>query len=623
MKNNEHIKDIKTFCPEKVVAADEAIATIKNGSRVFLGSGCGEPQHLIHTMAKHPDIQDVMIYQMFSFTLAEYMEDRHFLDRFSLKLFFITASMRKAAFEGKIDYVPAYLSEIPKLFKSNQIGLDTALIQVSPPDRFGFVSLGIAVDITKPAVKNAKAVIAQVNPHMPRTQGNSFVHIDEIDYFVPYEEPLVESMFEIPNVETAKRIAYYVSELVDDGSTLQIGFGRLPQVILVSLENKKDLGLHTQVITDACIPLFEKGVITNRKKNYLPERAVATLCMGSRNIYDFIDNNPQFYFRSSDFVNDPVVVGKNDNFISISSALEVDLTGQVCSDSVGHLFYSGTGDQANFIRGAALSKGGFSIIALPSTAKDGTVSRIVPNLSEAAGVATLRADVNFIVTEYGIAQLYGKSIYQRVIELCQIAHPKFREWLIDAAKKYHYVSDDQLPPPKEDLLFIEEYKSRFPLKDGRTMSVRPLLPSDEIAYRNFFYSLKEQTVYLRFFHKINVFSRKMAQAHWANVDYRKNISLVGLVRNKGNKEIMAIGSYAESDENRADVAFVIREDFQGMGIASYLLDKLAEIARKNGYKGFKADVLPENRTMLHVLKKKFPNAQAQLDSGYITITMDL
>ncbi len=604
------------------ISASEAIAHITNGSRVFIGSGCGEPQHLIHTLARDPGKQDILIYQMLSFSLARYMEDEDFLKRFALKLFFISAPMRQAAFEGKIDYVPVYLSEIPELFNSNQIGLEVALIQVSPPDRFGYCSLGISVDVTRAAYKNAKTVIAQINPQMPRTCGESFVHLSEIDHQVWYEEPLVEAVPTIPDRTVAQRIGFYVSELIEDGATLQIGFGRLPYVILGCLDGKKDLGIHTQMITDAFIPLFENGAITNRRKSFLPERTVATLCTGSRKLYDYVNDNPVFYFRSADFVNDPEVVARNDNLISVSSALEVDLTGQVCSDSVGHLFYSGIGDQANFIRGAAMSKGGFSIVALPSTAKNGTVSRIVPNLSEGAGVATLRGDINFVVTEYGIAQLRGKSIHQRVIELAQIAHPKFRKHLVESAKQYHYIFSDQLPPPAEDLLFLEQYKFRVKLKNGKAMSIRPILPADEFAYRNFFYSLQEETVYYRFFRKIRQFPRKMVQAQWASIDYRKNMSLIGLVRTRGHKEIVAIGTYMEDRDNRAEVAFVVREDYQGQGVASRLLDALESIARENRYQGFTATVLPENRAMIQVFKNRYPHASFHMDNGHIAVVMD-
>lgn len=593
----------------KYVTADEAIATIKNGSRIFIGSGCGEPQHLIHTLANNHNLNDIMIFQVLAHTLADYLNSETFLQRFSVKLFFVPIKMQQAAFEGKVDYIPTYLSQLPQLFRNNQIVIDTVLIQISPPDAFGISSLGVSVDVTLEAVKNAKTVIAQINPRMPRTHGDGFLHIDEIDYLIPHEEELICIDHENVEEPIARRIAQYVKELVDDGSTLQVGYGHMPYALLRYFDNKNDIGIHTHMISDAFIPLIKQGIINNKRKNFMIGRAVATFCMGSRIAYDYIDNNIQFYFGTADWVNTPAIIGKNDNFISISSALEVDLTGQVCSDSVGKQFFSGTGDQANFIRGATLSKGGLSIIALPSTAKGGKVSRIVTTLSAGAGVATLRADVNFVVTEFGIAQLKGKSISQRVIELCQIAHPDFRESLIEAAKEHHYIFTDQLPPRAEDLMFIEEYKSRTKLKNGKTMAVRPLLPSDEIAYRNFFYSLEKETIFLRFFHTVTIFSRKMAQAHWANMDYRKNISLIGTVQNKGNKEIVAIGTYAKKDDKWAEVAFVVREDFQHMGVSAYIFKELEKIAAANGFEGFFASILPENKAMINLCKKCFSDVQ--------------
>ena len=615
--------DLMQHCPDKVVSAEAAVTTIKNGSRVFVGTGCGEPQHLIHAMVQTRSLQDIMVYQMLSWTFAQYIDTPDFLRRFSLKLFFISASMRKAAFEGKIDYIPSYLSQIPKLFASRRIGLDVALIQVSPPDRFGYCSLGVSVDITRAGMQNAKRVIAQVNPRMPRTWGDSFVHVDDIDHFVLYDEPLVETLPEVKDNDVAVRIGFFVNQLIDDGATLQIGFGHLPYGVLKYLDNKKDLGIHTQLITDAFLPLFEKGVINNKKKSLLPGRTVASLCMGSERLYHYVDNNPTFDFRSSEFVNDPTVIARNDNLVSISSALEVDLTGQVCTDSVGHLFYSGIGDQVDFLRGSAMSKGGFAIIALPSTAQDGKVSRIVTSLSEGAGVATTRGDVNFVITEYGIAELAGKGIYQRVMELAQIAHPRFRESLIEEAKTHHYIFSDQLPPTRQDLLFLENYKSTMRLRHGKTIEFRPLLPSDEFNYRNFFYGLKEETIYFRFFYKMKVFPHEMAQKQWASVDYQKNMSIIGLVQNRGHKEIMAIGSYAMEEKDRAEVAFVVREDFQGMGVASYMLAALEKIADENGYRSFSATVLRENGAMLNVFKRRYPHARTITGGGSdITLVME-
>ena len=602
------------------VTAKEAIATIKNGNRVFIGSGCGEPQKLIHTLIESK-ASDITIFQMLPHTIASFLNNKVFLERFLVKLFFVPVPLQQAAYEGKIDYIPTYLSQLPKLFRNNQIVIDTVLIQISQPDEFGIASLGISVDVTLEAVRNAGKVIAQINPRMPRTHGDGFIHISEIDYLVFHEEELLYIGGEQYDENISMRVAQYVKELVDDGSTLQVGYGQLSYALLKYFNDKNDLGIHTHMISDAFIPLMKNGNITNRHKNFMRGRAVATFCMGSRTVYDYIDNNIQFFFGSADWVNTPSIIGKNDNFISISSALEIDLTGQVCSDAVGIQLFTGTGDQVNFIRGATLSKGGLSIIVIPSTTADGTASRIVANLRPGAGVSTLRTDINFVVTEYGIAQLKGKSISQRVIELSQIAHPDFRAQLIEAAKKNYYIFPDQLPPLAEDLIFIEAYKSRTKLKNGKVLTIRPLLPSDELDYRNFFYSLKQETIFLRFFTPVSTFSRKMAQEHWATMDYRKTISLIGRIQVRGNKEIVAIGTYAGIDEEWAEVAFVVRDDFQHFGIASCLLKELEKVAVQNGFMGFMAEILPENEAMTGLCKKWYSDPKIEITDEDLRIWM--
>jgi RimJ/RimL family protein N-acetyltransferase len=329
-----------------------------------------------------------------------------------------------------------------------------------------------------------------------------------------------------------------------------------------------------------------------------------------------------FYFRTSQFVSDPNVIARNDNLISISSALEIDLTGQICTDSKGYLFFSGIGDQVDFIRGSKLSKNGFSIIALPSTAQNGNVSRIVPHLSEGAGVATTRGDVDIVVTEYGIAELHGKSIYQRVMELAQIAHPKFREELVIEAKKRHYIFADQLPPSKQDLIFLENYKSQLELESGKTVEFRPLLPSDEFATRNFYYSLQEQTVFYRFFNRRKIFSREMLQRQWASVDYHQNMTIIGIIQVGKYKEIVAIGSYGMAEDDIAEVAFVVKEEYQNMGLGTYLLTILDKIARENKYTAFTAAVLNDNKAMIRVFEKCYPHLNMKRGlSGDIEIFM--
>lgn len=617
--------DLLKTHPEKVVDAGQAMNLIKPGNMVFIGTGCGEPQHLIKAMVENEQMYDIMIYQMLSSTLSQYVDEEAFLRRFSLKLFFISWSMRKAVSVGKIDYIPTYLSRIPELFYSRRIGLDVALIQVSPPDPFGYCSLGVSVDITRAGADSARLVIAQVNKEMPKTWGDSLIHVDEIDYLVIQDEPIVDAIRPLKpeEIEIGRRIGMYISEVVEDGATLQVGFGYLPNTVLQYLDGKKDLGIHTQVVTDGLLPLLRGKVITNKKKTLIPGRVVASLCMGSQEMYNYVNNNPMFYFRSSDFVNDPKVIAQNDNLVSISSALEVDLTGQVCADSLGNQFYSGIGDQVDFLRGAAMSKGGISIIALPSTAKtkDGICSRIVANLSDGAGLATTRADVDIIITEYGIAELQGKSIYQRVMALTQIAHPQFRSELIEEAKSRGYIFADQLPPSAEDLIFLENYKERVVLKNGQSVLFRPLLPSDEFAYRNFYYSLKEETIYWRFFYDRKVFSHEMIQGEYADVDYRKNIYLIGMVQQKRYQQIIAMGTYADLGDGVAEVAFVVNEDYHGQGIASYLLQQLETIARKNGFNGFVATTLTQNSAMIHVFKKRYPEATTKREGEMVEISM--
>jgi len=615
---------LKDRYPRKVKKVERAISEIRRGSRIFIGTGCGEPQYLIRHLVTYEDARDMELFQILPFTLAKFLDQEGFLDRFTLKAFFVSLSLRKAAEEGKINYVPAYLSEIPTLFDTKRIGLEAALIQVTPPDEHGFCSLGISVDITKSAIRNAELVIAQVNPMLPKTWGDSFVHVDDIDFLVPYEEPLYQT---IPPAldETARRIGYYVSRLIEDGATLQVGFGKIPNAVLSFLGNKKDLGVHTQMISDGFLDLVEKGVITNKQKNFHHGKIITSLAMGTEKLYRFVNNNPMVEFRPSEYVNHPNIIAQNDNLVSISTALEVDVTGQVCTDSLGYTFYSGMGDQVDFIRGANRSKGGMSIIALPSTAKNGTVSRIVSHLSEGAGVTNTRADTKYVVTEYGIAQLYGKDIYQRVIELVQVAHPRFRKALMEKSKRHHYIFKDQIAPSTEDWLALERYSTDLVLSDGTKVHFRAIRPSDEFMSRNFFYKLEEKSIYFRFFQNVREWPHEKAQ-RWTNITYGKDMALVGIIQSEeGVEEIIATGRYAYDPETPgyAMLAFIVREDFQGKGITSFLLKHLEKIAKENHYKGFTATVMEENRPMLHVFRKFYPHARFSREGGGIVfIRMD-
>jgi acetyl-CoA hydrolase len=352
--------------------------------------------------------------------------------------FFIGSNVREAVNEGRADFTPIFLSEIEALFESGQMPIDVALIHVSPPDEHGFCSFGVGVEVTKTAAMKAEYVIAQVNPQMPRALGDSFIHVSNVTYFVPVDTPILE----LPRVrmgEEHAQIGQNVAELIRDGDTLQMGIGAIPDAVLAFLKDRRDLGVHTEMFSDGIVELVEAGIITGAKKTLHPGKMVASFVLGSRRLYDFLNNNPLVELHPSYYVNDPFVIAQNRNMVAINSALQVDLTGQVVADSIGHTFYSGIGGQVDFIRGSARSKGGRPIIALLSTAKNGEISRIVSEIDPGAGVVTSRGDVHYVVTEYGVAYLHGKTIRERAKALINIAHPAFREDLTRQARELHYL----------------------------------------------------------------------------------------------------------------------------------------------------------------------------------------
>jgi len=599
----------------KVISAKGAISKVRNGDKVFLGTGCGEPQHLIRTLLSSKTLLDVDLYQILPFTLAHFLDDPYFTHRFNFHTFFISDRIRRAAFQGKVRYIPAYLSEIPALF-DRQIELDVALIQVTPPDEFGFCSLGISVDVTKRAAERAKLLIAQVNAFMPRTLGDTFIPVDKIDYLVPYDEPLIE--VEIPQGdEMIQRIGRNVSRLVEDGSTIEIGIGKTPAAVLPYLQHKRDLGVHTEMLSDAYIDLVAEGVITNERKTLHPGKIIASFCMGTRRLYRFVHNNPMIELHPSEYVNNRFVIAQNDRMASINTALEVDLTGQVCSDSLGYLFYSGVGGQADFLRGAAMSKGGVPIIALPSTAKGGQVSRIVPRLSEGAGVVITRAGVHFVVTEYGIGYLRGRDVAQRVLEMVNLAHPRFRKGLLEAAKEKHYIFTDQIPPPEKDLVYLEKLERTFGLKDGRKALIRPIRPTDEFAFRNFIYSFSDESLYNRFFQVIRVWPHPEAQ-RWVNIDYERTMTLVAVIEEeKEVRRIIGMAQYGEAEPGTVEVALLVHEDFRNQGLGTFMLRLILEIAKEKGYREVSMTLLEDNKAVLHIVKGLFPGIKFERGSGGI------
>jgi 4-hydroxybutyrate CoA-transferase len=410
----------------KLVTAREAVNCVESGMRVYIHPGCAEPEALVEAlMSRAPHVKNVEILHLMTMGTSPYCAPE-MAPHFRHNALFVGGNVREAVNDGRADYTPIFLSEVEALFETGEMPIDVALIQVSPPDPHGYCSFGVGVECTLTAAKYAHRVVAQVNAQMPRTYGDSFIHISEIDAIVELSRPLCE-LRKQPSNEVFQQVGARVASLIEDGAVLQCGIGAIPDAILPNLMDRKDLGVHTEMISDNAIPLIEAGVINGRRKNLKPRKVILGFVLGTRRLFDFMDENPIFEFHPSAYTNDPFRIAMNDRMVAINSAIEVDLTGQVCAESIGSQFYSGFGGQLDFIRGAARSKYGKPIIALPSTAKNDTISRIVPRLALGAGVLTGRADVHYVVTEYGVAYLHGRTVRQRAEALIQIAHPKFRE----------------------------------------------------------------------------------------------------------------------------------------------------------------------------------------------------
>jgi acetyl-CoA hydrolase len=417
-------------------SAADAVKVVRSGQRVYIGGGCGVPMVLAGELARRaPELRDVEIIHILTAGTSAWVTPE-VSSAFRDNSLFIGPNVRAAVQQGRADFTPVFLSEVPRLFREGHLPIDVALIAVSPPDSHGYCSYGVEVGVTKPAVESARVVIAEINPRMPRVWGNSFIHVSQIDYCVEVDYPLPELRQGEP-APVYSRIGHHIADLIDNGSTLQMGIGAIPNAVLDYLGDKRDLGVHSEMFSDGIIDLVQRGVITGARKTLLPGKLVAGFVLGTERIYRFVHNNPIIEMRTTDFTNAPFTISRNDKMVAINAALQVDLTGQVCADSIGTRFYSGVGGQADFIRGAARSKGGKPIIALPSTALSGTVSRIVSTLEPGAGVTTSRNDVHYIVTEYGVAYLFGKTVHQRAAALIAIAHPDFRADLEAAARARH------------------------------------------------------------------------------------------------------------------------------------------------------------------------------------------
>jgi len=600
---------------DKLVTAAQAVALIRPGRRILIGSGAAEPVGLVEALVSHGEhLSDNEVVHLLTLGPAPYVRPE-FAARFRHTAFFIGANVREAVQDGRADFLPVFLHEIPSLIRCRRVRVDVALIQVSPPDAHGFVSLGVSVDVVRAAVDCAEMVLAEVNPHMPRTHGDSSVPVSRIDRLIPVETPLL-ALNPGPPGEVEQAIGRHVATLVPDGATIQVGIGRIPDAVLAALAGHRDLGVHTEMLSDGVMRLADAGVINGSRKTLLPGKMVTSFVMGSDALYRWADDHPALELRASDFTNDPTVIARNDRMVSINSALAVDLTGQVASDTLLGRFFSGIGGQVDFVRGASRARDGKAIIALPSTAKDGQVSRIRAAFEEGAGVVTSRGDVRYVVTEYGVADLWGRNIRERALALVEIAHPKFRAELLAEARRRRYVRPDQAIP-HATYPFEEARHER--LRDGLEVLVRPARLSDEGALQRLFYGLSNETIYKRFFCYRSQYPHQEMQ-QLCDLDYDSNMALV--VCEPERDEPIAIARYDKDPATGlADIAFVVRDDWQRRGVGTVLLRRMGEIGRARGLKGFEADVLASNDLMLGVFHRSGLELHSTLEDGVYHLVM--
>lgn len=587
----------------KCCSASEAIDKIRPGQRVFVGSACGEPQVLVKALASAAKrISGIEVIRMMSqetASLSEIADQTHDLS-LSIRNIYLGGTSGSDFLSRNMRFVtPMNISEVPNLFTSGRMPINVALIQVTPPDDFGWMSLGISVDITLAAARSADVVIAQVNSNMPRVLGNSFVHVNDVDFFVEHDEKLLTVL--LPHrYDIATQIGQHIGRLIEDGSTLQVGLDAASQATVKGLANKNDLGFHSLYLTDDIMHLYAQGVITNRKKGYNEGKLVASAALGSANLYEFLNDNPAVDFHPSDVVNDPFVISRHNRMISMNVARKVDLTGQVCAEASPHTLFAGVSGIPDFVRGAKRSPGGKSIIMLASSSRDGKRSNIVPMLENNI-VVVPRGDVQYVATEYGFVNLFGKSLQERAMAMISIAHPDFREELLFEAKQAGFVGADRklgqagqgiYPVKREEII---EVKDEF-------VTIRPAKPVDERRIQEHYYSLDKQDIIARFFHEKSTFGRDEVAGKF-QIDYIKDMTFVGVVGESGFDRVIAVAEYLLLYENNlAEVAFSINREYQGMGLGKIFMRKLAEAARDNGIAGLVAYTHHSNKAMIRLFK---------------------
>ncbi len=618
------LKGWRDIYPEKFAPEEKIFSRIRRGNRIFISTGCGEPQYLVRALIKYVECNptaffDAEVLHVWTLGVAPYT-DVKFKANFRHNSFFVGHPTREAVNKGLADYTPVFLSQVPNLLRRGMVPIDVALIQTAPPDKHGWMSLGVSVDIVKAATEAAGLVIAQVNRQMPRVHGDGFIRIEDTDFIIPCDEPLLEYDAG-DNFEAAERIGHYVAELIRDGDTIQVGYGIIPNALFSSLAQKKHLGVHTELLSDGIVELMKKGVIDNSRKTINRGKTIATFCMGRSETYEYIDDNPFIEFKTIDYTNNPLIIAQHENMTAINTGLEIDLTGQATAESLGRTFYSGIGGQADFMRGTVLARNGRTILAILSTADHGRVSRIVPFLREGAGASLIRGDIHYVVTEYGIAYLHGKNIRERAMELIAIAHPDFRPGLIEEARKSGLIYGDQKFVPGQSGEYRKDLETYRTTKDGEEIFFRPVRISDEPLLKEFIYSLSDRSMHRRFITLRKDMHHDRLQ-EFVIIDHTKKTVILAMSQ-QGRKEILVgVGEYVITEEaHTADVAFMVRDEYQNRGIGSELLHYLTYLAKRQGLLGFTAAVIMENEPMLHVFWKLGADIETVIDTGVLELTM--
>ncbi|MDJ0782360.1 MAG: GNAT family N-acetyltransferase [Desulfosarcinaceae bacterium] len=587
---------------EKRCAPDEAIRFIKSGQRVFIGSACGQPQHLVKTLSARTNLfTGLEIVRMMSSEITPLSDIADKTQDLSLNIrqIYLGATGSPAFQKYKRFITPMNMSEVPSLFKSKKLPIDVALIQVSPPDDFGWMSMSVSVDVTMAAAQAARLVIAQVNPRMPRIMGQSFIHVNSVDVIVEQEEDLLVTSPPEPS-EVATHIGNHIARLIEDGSTLQVGLDAASQATVQALSQKNDLGFHSQYLTDDIMHLYAVGVITNRRKGFNDGKLVASAAVGSRNLYEFLHDNPGVDFHPSDYVNDPFIIARHNRMVSMNVAKAVDLTGQVAAEAVASTFFAGVSGISDFVRGAKRSPGGKSILMLPAMSADGSSSNIVPMMQDQS-VVVPRGDVQYVATEYGVVNLFGKSLQERAMAMISIAHPDARDGLFEAAKDAGLIGANRSLGEARRAVYPVKLEETI-LIDGESLIIRPAKPVDERRIQEHYYSLDKKDIFSRFFHEKSSFGHSDIEVK-SQIDYIKDMTLVGVIGEAGFGRVVAVGEYLLLfDSNMAEVAFSVSKDFQGKGLGRVFLRKLAESARENGISGLVAYTSPQNKAMIGLFK---------------------